>query len=140
LKELGKRQETLKPIPNTPSLSKPAHSIIPTTTSPDFETALRAPFKTLDSTVALGRRSITRMATSTSNTNFKKIQTINPTYAIATITQYESTRTGMRVAVVDRKSTKVTGEFALATEIHDDSGAPHTLEHLIFLVSEFIFQ
>jgi Zn-dependent M16 (insulinase) family peptidase len=79
------------------------------------------------------------MASSTSKSHFKKIQTINPTYAVATITQYESTRTGMRVAVVDRKSTKVMGEFALATEIHDDSGAPHTLEHLIFLVSDFVF-
>ena len=41
----------------------------------------------------------------------------------------------MRVVMVDQKGPKVYGYFALATEIHDDSGAPHTLEHLIFMGS-----
>lgn len=41
----------------------------------------------------------------------------------------------MEVVVVDRKGPKVNGYFALATEIFDDSGAPHTLEHLIFMGS-----
>lgn len=42
----------------------------------------------------------------------------------------------MRVVVVDQKGPKVLGYFALATEIHDDSGAPHTLEHLCFMGSK----
>lgn len=42
----------------------------------------------------------------------------------------------MRVVVVDQKGPKVYGYFALATEIHDDSGAPHTLEHLVFMGSK----
>nr|POE63152.1 uncharacterized protein c3h1.02c [Quercus suber] len=42
----------------------------------------------------------------------------------------------MRVVVVDQKGPKVNGYFALATEIHDDSGAPHTLEHLCFMGSK----
>ena len=42
----------------------------------------------------------------------------------------------MRVAVVDQKGPKVEGYFALATEILDNSGAPHTLEHLIFMGSK----
>ena len=37
--------------------------------------------------------------------------------------------------MVDQKGPKVLGYFALATEIHDDSGAPHTLEHLCFMGS-----
>ena len=64
---------------------------------------------------------------------FKKIEDFSCQYASATaITQYESLRTGMKVVVVDRPGPMVRGRFALATEINDDSGAPHTLEHLCF--------
>ena len=66
--------------------------------------------------------------------HFKKIQNFKSSFADAEFTQYESSRTGLRLVVVDRRSTKVQGEFCLATEIHDDSGAPHTLEHLVFMV------
>ncbi|MPW73165.1 hypothetical protein CPI04_07100, partial [Moraxella catarrhalis] len=45
-------------------------------------------------------------------------------------TQYESQRTGLRVTVVDRKGPKVYGYFAVATEIHDDSGS-RKCTHLI---------
>ncbi|EME39208.1 hypothetical protein DOTSEDRAFT_75067 [Dothistroma septosporum NZE10] len=67
---------------------------------------------------------------------FKTIQQLQLDYAPVKITQYESTRTGMRLAVVDKKGPKVEGEFALATEINDNSGAPHTLEHLVFMGSK----
>ncbi|KAF2134145.1 zinc metalloprotease-like protein [Dothidotthia symphoricarpi CBS 119687] len=67
--------------------------------------------------------------------HFKKIQTFKADYADATFTQYESQRTGLRVVVVDRKGPKVYGYFTVATEIHDDSGSPHTLEHLCFMGS-----
>lgn len=55
--------------------------------------------------------------------HFKTVQKFEADYAPAQFSQYESTRTGMRVVVVDRKGPKVNGYFALATEIHDDSGA-----------------
>ncbi|KAF2474509.1 zinc metalloprotease-like protein [Lindgomyces ingoldianus] len=67
--------------------------------------------------------------------HFKKIQSFKADYTPAQFTQYESQRTGMRVVVVDRKGPKVYGYFAVATEIHDDSGSPHTLEHLCFMGS-----
>ncbi|KAK4982568.1 hypothetical protein LTR50_007682 [Elasticomyces elasticus] len=67
---------------------------------------------------------------------FKVIQNIKPDYCPIEIAQYESERTGMRVVVVDQKGPKVYGYFALATEIHDDSGSPHTLEHLCFMGSK----
>ncbi|KAI9714357.1 MAG: hypothetical protein M1820_000318 [Bogoriella megaspora] len=67
---------------------------------------------------------------------FKTIQQFKTDYAPAIFSQYESTRTGMRVVVVDQKGPKVYGYFALATEILDDSGAPHTLEHLCFMGSK----
>jgi len=67
---------------------------------------------------------------------FRKIQSFELDYAPATITQYESERTGMRVIVADREGPKINGYFTLATEIFDDSGAPHTLEHLVFMGSK----
>jgi Zn-dependent M16 (insulinase) family peptidase len=56
-------------------------------------------------------------------TYFRILQKFETDYSPCTITQYESERTGMRAVVVDRKGPKVRGFFALATEIHDDSGA-----------------
>ncbi|KAF2033818.1 zinc metalloprotease-like protein [Setomelanomma holmii] len=69
-------------------------------------------------------------------THFKQIQKFKADYADATFTQYESQRTGLRAVVVDRKGPKIYGNFAVATEIHDDSGSPHTLEHLCFMGSK----
>jgi hypothetical protein len=59
--------------------------------------------------------------------HFKKLHQFKANYADATFTQYESQRTGLRVVVVDRKGPKVYGNFAVATEIHDDSGARECL-------------
>lgn len=42
----------------------------------------------------------------------------------------------MQVIVAYRKGPKVNGYFTLATEIFDDSGSPHTLEHLVFMGSK----
>jgi Zn-dependent M16 (insulinase) family peptidase len=67
---------------------------------------------------------------------FRKIQSFQTEYAPTVITQYESERTGMRVILADRKGPKINGYFTLATEILDDSGAPHTLEHLVFMGSK----
>jgi Zn-dependent M16 (insulinase) family peptidase len=66
---------------------------------------------------------------------FRRIQQFDSTFSPNTITQYESDRTGMRIVVVDQVGPKVYGYFVLATEIHDDSGAPHTLEHLCYMGS-----
>lgn len=67
---------------------------------------------------------------------FRTIQQFKPNYAPVTITQYVSERTGMQVVTVDQKGPKVNGYFTLATEIFDDSGSPHTLEHLCFMGSK----
>lgn len=72
----------------------------------------------------------------TRKTHFKTIQKFKADYAPATISQYVSERTGMHVVVVDQKGPKVQGYFTLATEIFDDSGSPHTLEHLVFMGSK----
>ncbi|KAJ5610458.1 hypothetical protein N7510_007177 [Penicillium lagena] len=75
------------------------------------------------------------MSPSVQNSHFKLLQQFKPDYSPSEFTQYESERTGMRVVVIDQKGPKVNGYFVLATEIHDDSGAPHTLEHLCFMGS-----
>src|SRR5271155_679940 len=68
---------------------------------------------------------------------FRVLQSFSPNYSPSNkITQYVSERTGMRIVVVDQKGPKLYGFFLLATEIHDDSGAPHTLEHLCFMGSK----
>lgn len=63
------------------------------------------------------------MASIQQKSRFEKIQHFEANYADAKFTQYESQRTGLRVVVVDRKGPKVYGNFAVATEIHDDSGS-----------------
>ncbi|EEY17247.1 cytoplasm protein [Verticillium alfalfae VaMs.102] len=67
---------------------------------------------------------------------FRKVQSFETEYAPCTISQYVSERSGMQVIVADRQGPKVNGYFTLATEILDDSGAPHTLEHLVFMGSK----
>src|ERR1039458_693859 len=62
------------------------------------------------------------------STHFRTIQKFKADYSPASFSQYVSDRTGMHVVVVDQKGPKVRGYFALATEIFDDSGSPHTLE------------
>ncbi|OBT70395.1 hypothetical protein VE03_00157 [Pseudogymnoascus sp. 23342-1-I1] len=74
--------------------------------------------------------------TTTPPSHFETLQQFSADYAPTKLTQYKSTRTGMQVVVVDRKGPKVQGYFTLATEIFDDSGAPHTLEHLVFMGSK----
>lgn len=69
-------------------------------------------------------------------THFRTLQHFTTDYSSHIFTHYVSARTGMTVVVVDNKGPKIQGFFALATEIHDDSGAPHTLEHLCFMGSK----
>jgi Zn-dependent M16 (insulinase) family peptidase len=76
------------------------------------------------------------MPAATSAPRFRKVQSFQTSYAPTVITQYESERSGMQVTIADRKGPKINGYFTLATEILDDSGAPHTLEHLVFMGSK----
>ena len=53
------------------------------------------------------------------------------------LTKYISSRTRLQLVHVNHKSSPlVQGYFAVATECPTDSGAPHTLEHLIFMGSQ----
>jgi Zn-dependent M16 (insulinase) family peptidase len=83
----------------------------------------------------LGGLQFFKMGSTAPGPRFRKIQSFQTDYAPATITQYESERSGMQVVVANRSGPKINGYFTLATEIFDDSGAPHTLEHLVFMGS-----
>ena len=83
-----------------------------------------------------GSGSNCKMGSLKADQHFQVVQQFTPDYSPNRLTQYESERTGMRVVVVDREGPKLYGIFVLATEIHDDSGAPHTLEHLCFMGSK----
>ncbi|KAE8440606.1 hypothetical protein EG329_007041 [Mollisiaceae sp. DMI_Dod_QoI] len=76
------------------------------------------------------------MPSQTRKSHFRTIQRFQTDYAPVSISQYVSERTGMHVVVADQKGPKVQGYFTLATEIFDDSGSPHTLEHLVFMGSK----
>ena len=47
------------------------------------------------------------------SSHFKTLQQFQLEYAPVTVTQYESSRTGMRCVVVDQKGPKVNGYFAI---------------------------
>ncbi|KAJ9111193.1 hypothetical protein QFC20_002687 [Naganishia adeliensis] len=57
-------------------------------------------------------------------------------YAPVTVTKYRSKKTGFQVVVGNHKAPITNAYFVVATEIFDDSGRPHTLEHLVFLGSK----
>ncbi|PRT56219.1 hypothetical protein B9G98_03839 [Wickerhamiella sorbophila] len=67
----------------------------------------------------------------------KLLAEIHPTYApFTTIYNWVSPRTGLQVVLVKRQTPSVEGYFTVATEIADNSGCPHTLEHLVFMGSK----
>ncbi|KAG0140396.1 hypothetical protein CROQUDRAFT_665240 [Cronartium quercuum f. sp. fusiforme G11] len=69
--------------------------------------------------------------------NFERV--IDPfvlDYASIKLAKWKSNQTGLSVVWADVDGPLVNGYFTVATEIFNDSGVPHTLEHLIFLGSE----
>jgi len=76
------------------------------------------------------------MSSQEKKSHFRTIQKFGTDYSPSTVSQYVSERTGMHCVVVEQKGPKVQGYFTLATEIFDDSGSPHTLEHLVFMGSK----
>ncbi|KAA1091647.1 hypothetical protein PGT21_036499 [Puccinia graminis f. sp. tritici] len=69
--------------------------------------------------------------------NFDRIiEPFNLDAAPIQVAKWKSRETGLSVVWVDVEGPLVNGYFTVATEIFNDSGVPHTLEHLIFLGSE----
>lgn len=68
--------------------------------------------------------------------NFDLVVEENLDFADVTVAKWTSSVTGLKVVWADVEGPLVQGYFSVATEIFDDSGRPHTLEHLIFMGSE----
>ncbi|VEU19767.1 DEKNAAC100497 [Brettanomyces naardenensis] len=67
---------------------------------------------------------------------FKLQSSFKADYAPASIRKWRSSRTGLQLTLVHQQSPIVNGYFAVGTEILNDSGCPHTLEHLVFMGSK----
>lgn len=67
---------------------------------------------------------------------FVQTDSFDVSFAPVKIKTWRLSRTGLRLCHIDQPSPIVQGHFAVATEIADDSGSPHTLEHLVFMGSE----
>ncbi|KAG7661123.1 uncharacterized protein J8A68_005360 [[Candida] subhashii] len=68
--------------------------------------------------------------------HFIKQSSFEVEYAPTHIKKWKSQRTGLQLTYINQPSPIVNGYFAVATEIKDSSGCPHTLEHLVFMGSK----
>ncbi|KAI0271378.1 Metalloenzyme, LuxS/M16 peptidase-like protein [Gloeopeniophorella convolvens] len=75
-------------------------------------------------------------ASSASFGNFDLIKRVKLDFSDITVSSWRSRVTGLSVVHLDYDTPIVNGYFAVGTEIFDDTGCPHTLEHLVFMGSE----
>ncbi|WVR06565.1 hypothetical protein IAU60_003596 [Kwoniella sp. DSM 27419] len=68
--------------------------------------------------------------------NFKLLQSFPIEYAPIRLSKWRSDKTGLTVVLGNHQAPITNGYFAIASEIFDDTGRPHTLEHLVFLGSK----
>ncbi|KAI0375392.1 hypothetical protein BV20DRAFT_960528 [Pilatotrama ljubarskyi] len=68
--------------------------------------------------------------------NFDLIKKFKLDFADIHVSKWKSRSSGLSVVHLDYDAPLVNGYFVVATEIFDDSGCPHTLEHLVFMGSE----
>jgi len=68
--------------------------------------------------------------------NFDLIERVKLGGFDITVSSWHSRITGLKVVHLDYEAPIVNGYFVVATEIFNDSGCPHTLEHLVFMGSE----
>ncbi|KAF8168013.1 Metalloenzyme, LuxS/M16 peptidase-like protein [Crassisporium funariophilum] len=68
--------------------------------------------------------------------NFDLVKRLKLDFTDVVISKWKSRITGLTVIHLDYEAPIVNGYFVVATEIFDDSGCPHTLEHLVFMGSE----
>lgn len=67
---------------------------------------------------------------------FTKVESFKREWTGQPVTRYVSSETGMNVVLVDFPGPIINAYIAVATEVHNDSGTPHTLEHLCFMGSK----
>ncbi|RDX52049.1 hypothetical protein OH76DRAFT_1345727 [Lentinus brumalis] len=73
---------------------------------------------------------------SESHGNFDLVKRFKLDFADVHVSKWKSRSSGLSVVHLDYEAPLVNGYFVVGTEIFDDSGCPHTLEHLVFMGSE----
>ncbi|KIY47049.1 hypothetical protein FISHEDRAFT_75082 [Fistulina hepatica ATCC 64428] len=68
--------------------------------------------------------------------NFDLVKRVKLGFTDVTVSKWTSRVTGLSVVHLDYEAPIVNGYFVIATEIFNDTGCPHTLEHLVFMGSE----
>ncbi|KAI9460971.1 Metalloenzyme, LuxS/M16 peptidase-like protein [Lactarius psammicola] len=68
--------------------------------------------------------------------NFDLIRRVKLDFTDVTVSSWRSRVTGLNVVHLDYEAPIVNGYFVVPTEIFNDTGCPHTLEHLVFMGSE----
>ncbi|KZT72760.1 hypothetical protein DAEQUDRAFT_663389 [Daedalea quercina L-15889] len=68
--------------------------------------------------------------------NFDLVKRVKLDFTDVQVSKWKSRETGLSVVHIDYEAPIVNGYFIIATEIFDDTGCPHTLEHLVFMGSE----
>ncbi|KAI0652259.1 Metalloenzyme, LuxS/M16 peptidase-like protein [Trametes meyenii] len=68
--------------------------------------------------------------------NFDLIKKFKLDFADIHVSKWKSRSSGLSVVHLDYDAPLVNGYFVVGTEIFNDSGCPHTLEHLVFMGSE----
>ncbi|KAG5654102.1 hypothetical protein H0H81_007516 [Sphagnurus paluster] len=68
--------------------------------------------------------------------NFDLIKRVKLDFTDVVVSKWRSRISGLSVVHLDYEAPIINGYFVVATEIFDDSGCPHTLEHLVFMGSE----
>lgn len=68
--------------------------------------------------------------------NFDLVKRVKLDYTDVVVSRWQSRVTGLTVVHLDYEAPIVNGYFVVGTEIFNDSGCPHTLEHLVFMGSE----
>lgn len=70
------------------------------------------------------------------NGNFELVRRVKLEFTDVILEMWRSKVTGLTVVHLDYEAPLVNGYFVVRTEIFNDSGCPHTLEHLVFMGSE----
>ncbi|KAL0951071.1 hypothetical protein HGRIS_007809 [Hohenbuehelia grisea] len=68
--------------------------------------------------------------------NFDLVRRVSLDFTDVVVSKWKSRTTGLSVVHLDYEAPLVNGYFVVATEIFNDSGCPHTLEHLVFMGSK----
>ncbi|EGN98675.1 hypothetical protein SERLA73DRAFT_73284 [Serpula lacrymans var. lacrymans S7.3] len=68
--------------------------------------------------------------------NFDLVKRVHLDYTDISVSKWRSRVTGLSIVHLDYEAPLVNGYFVIGTEIFNDSGCPHTLEHLVFMGSE----